>query len=269
MKIRDIEYQLRKSKERLSQQTTPYTTVRVLYGDPHARKWLWHSRDIVPFTSLKSKETAKTFSGSKMSSRLHHIKLAQSLPPRLLRFFARFPPAPFLFLNGSSITNGEPFQALTPNSAYSDTDTSTSESRSVSAESSLPYENPFRSTKHPVTNTWHDPVYSLRRQADLVKLAREYGVERLLPFTTKGTEERIRKRTEHGLRVKGTGEGQRVRGKWQERTMKSRLERRRQAMLEMPKLIQTWKQVRLTNISKFTKLTVKPAWPRSWMEEIP
>jgi len=68
-------------------------------------------------------------------------------------------------------------------------------------------------------------------------------VEELLPFTVKGTQERLRKREENGLRVKGTGVGQKVKGKEWERTLKGRLERRRQAMLEMPKMIQTWKEV--------------------------
>ena len=35
--------------------------------------------------------------------------------------------------------------------------------------------------------------------------------------------------------------GEKVRGRKWERTMKSRLERRRQAMLNMPKLIHEWK----------------------------
>ena len=94
-----------------------------------------------------------------------------------------------------------------------------------------------------MTGKWHDPVYSLRRQADLVKMARANGVEELLPYTIKGTEERIARRQEHGLRVKGTGVGQKVKGKLWERTMKGRLEKRRQAMLGMPKLVQQWKQV--------------------------
>jgi len=55
-----------------------------------------------------------------------------------------------------------------------------------------------------------------------VKLAREYGVESLLPFTVKKTEERIGRRLEFGLRVKGTGVGEKVRGKISERTLKSR-----------------------------------------------
>lgn len=134
--------------------------------------------------------------------------------------------------------------------------------------------SPFRAQKNPVTGKWHDPVFSLRRQAELVKLARQHGVEELLPYTVKGTEEKLRRRAENGLRVKGTGVGQRVKGKESERTLKGRyvlgillssfdlicplsmngrdvlltmlylrLEKRRQAMLEMPQMIQTWKEV--------------------------
>jgi large subunit ribosomal protein L25 len=62
----------------------------------------------------------------------------------------------------------------------------------------------------------------LRRQAELIKLAREHGVEELLPRSIKGAAEKQRKREEHGLRVKGTGVGQRVKGKEWERTLKGR-----------------------------------------------
>ena len=55
-----------------------------------------------------------------------------------------------------------------------------------------------------------------------MKLARQHGVEELLPYTIKGTEERLRRRQEKGLRVKGTGVGQRVKGKESERTLKGR-----------------------------------------------
>lgn len=47
-------------------------------------------------------------------------------------------------------------------------------------------------------------------------------MESLLPFTVKGTEEKLKKRLEMGLRVKGTGVGERVKGKIEERTLKSR-----------------------------------------------
>lgn len=145
-----------------------------------------------------------------MASTAKHIQLAQALPPRLTRFFARYPPA--AILPAASETTAE----------------------------SIP--NPFKSQKHPVTGKWHDPVFSLRRQADLVKLAQRHGVADLMPFSIKSPAERLRKREENGLRVKGTGAGQRVKGKESERQLKSKLEKRRQAMLEMPQMIQTWKE---------------------------
>lgn len=97
----------------------------------------------------------------------------------------------------------------------------------------------------------------------MVKLARAHGVEELLPFTVKGTDTRIQKRIEHGLRVRGTGVGQKVKGKIWERTMRNRLEDRKQAMLGMPQLIQDWKDVSKTLASKclalflFTFFTVE------------
>jgi large subunit ribosomal protein L25 len=151
-----------------------------------------------------------------------YVKLAETLPPRLLRFFTRYQP-----------------QRPAPSSIIP----SPGQSRPLEP-SSLP--NPFRSQKHPVTGRWQEPLYSLRRQADLVKLARAHGVEELLPPTNKGTQARIQKRAEHGLQVKGTGVGQRVKGKSWERTQKGRLNRRKQAMLQMPQMIHDWKQVSWT-----------------------
>jgi large subunit ribosomal protein L25 len=166
-----------------------------------------------------------------------YVKLAQSLPPRLLRFFARYPPAAF--------TNSAPASSISTslNTSPADPNASAEETTVADSPPSLPYRNPFQSQKHPATGKWHDPVFSLRRQADLVKMARTNGVEDLLPYTVKGTEERLIRRQEQGLRVKGTGVGQKVKGKLWERTQKGRLEKRRQAMLGMPKLVQTWKQV--------------------------
>ncbi|KAK0618218.1 hypothetical protein B0T17DRAFT_537272 [Bombardia bombarda] len=122
-----------------------------------------------------------------------HIQLALALPPRLRTFFARYPPA-------TIVPAGVPPEAV--KTAY---------------QEETP--NPFLPLKHPATGKWHDPKYSLRRQAELVKLAREHGVEELLPFTHKGTEERLRKRVELGLRVKGTGVGEHVKGHKHERQL--------------------------------------------------
>lgn len=125
------------------------------------------------------------------------VQLAKSLPPRLQTFLARYPSPSILPAGVDPETAKTPYQQDTP--------------------------NPFLPHKHPVTGVYHDPVYSLRRQAEMVKLARENGVEELLPFTPKGTLERLRKRVELGLRVKGTGVGQKVKGHKHERQMIAKL----------------------------------------------
>jgi len=166
-----------------------------------------------------------------------YIKLAQSLPPRLTRFFARYPSPAILGKSSTPLASASP-STNTPESSSVASSTGQIEVNTT-GEAFL---SPFKCHKHPVTGKWHDPVFSLRRQAELVKLARQHGVEGLLPFTVKGTAERVRRRVENGLRVKGTGIGQRVKGKESERTLKARLEKRRQAMLDMPQMIQNWKE---------------------------
>lgn len=122
-----------------------------------------------------------------------HVQLALSLPPRLRTFLARYPPASILPAGADPETHKTAYQEESP--------------------------NPFMPTKHPITGKWHNPKYSLRRQAELVKLAQEHGVEELLPFTRKLNEEKLRKRVELGLRVKGTGVGEKVKGHKHERTL--------------------------------------------------
>ena len=175
-----------------------------------------------------------------MATQVECVKLAQSLPPVLLRFFTRYPP----LLKSAANPTDTASSAITSRSTLP-SDPNANRDRSLYETSIAPSDlpNPFKSHKYPVTGRWHDPVYSLRRQADLVKLARAHGVEELLPYTVKGTHERTKRREEQGLQVKGTGVGQKVKGKQRERTMKGRLERRKQAMLEMPAMIQQWKQV--------------------------
>ncbi|KAG7292980.1 hypothetical protein NEMBOFW57_003025 [Staphylotrichum longicolle] len=156
-----------------------------------------------------------------------NIQLALALPTRLRTFLARYPPASILPAGANAETTKTAYQEEAP--------------------------NPFMPMKHPVTGRWHDPKYSLRRQAELVKMARDHGVEELLPFTNKGTETRLRKRVELGLRVKGTGVGQRVKGHKHERQLAVKMDKRRNAMLEMPNLIREWKKVGKRDWTKFPK----------------
>ena len=150
-----------------------------------------------------------------MATAQAHVKLARSLPQRLQRFFALNPP--------KSPSSSEP--PLPDQTA-------------PSINGKL---NPFMPHKHPKTGRWHPPIYSLRRQAELVKLAKQNGVEELLPNSAKSTQEREQRRLEHSGRLQEMGGN--VKGHIWERTLKGRLDKRRQAMLKMPQLVQEWKQV--------------------------
>jgi large subunit ribosomal protein L25 len=112
-------------------------------------------------------------------------------------------------------------------------------------QTSKEYPNPFLPVKNLKTGKWWSPKYSLRRQADLVKLAKKHGVEELLPIGRKSTIFKETRRMERGLAIKGTGIGQKVKGHKWERLMETKLEDRRKAMMEMPELIRSWKQVSL------------------------
>ncbi|KAL9096240.1 MAG: hypothetical protein Q9165_001763 [Trypethelium subeluteriae] len=176
--------------------------------------------------------------------REQHIAQARALPRRLLNFLRHNPhpviitqPAPTLSQSEAVETAGTT-SASDPNAPM----TTTHEAPSINSDPWAVF-NPFRPWKNPETGRWHEPVYSLRKQADLVKMARQRGLEDLLPPGKKSTADRERRTVEQGLRVKGTGAGQRVKGKLWERTIKGRLEKRRQAMLDMPRMIEKWKQV--------------------------
>jgi large subunit ribosomal protein L25 len=194
------------------------------------------------------------------------IELAKTLPPRLLRFFQRFPP-PQLFPTITQQIAATPADSTVSTPATVDAPTLTEATATTPEDVSFP--NPFLPTKNFTTGRWHGPVYGLRKQADLVKLANAHGVVDLLPWTIKKPGEKEARRIERGLAVKGTGEGQRVKGKLWERTLKGRLEMRRQAMLDMPRLIQEWKQVsRWMHWGVVGTTDSRTERTRSWVEEV-
>jgi large subunit ribosomal protein L25 len=102
--------------------------------------------------------------------------------------------------------------------------------------------NPFLPRKNYKTGHWAGPRIGLRRQAELVKLARQYEIEDLLPPGRKSTVFKQTRLLERGLRIKGTGEGQKVKGHKWERRMDATLDKRRKAMENMPAMIREWKQ---------------------------
>jgi large subunit ribosomal protein L25 len=133
------------------------------------------------------------------------VGLANSLPRPLKTFLARYPPPTLLGAPAKGAVGEAAVAAELPKTSYQ-----------------IDRPHPFRFWKNPATGKWQDPVYSLRRQADLVKMAKTHGVEELLPETIKGSEYKLARRVEHGLRVKGTGVGQRVKGHAHERHMLSK-----------------------------------------------
>ncbi|ESW97297.1 hypothetical protein KL918_000904 [Ogataea parapolymorpha] len=82
---------------------------------------------------------------------LSAVEAFEKLPLQLRNFFTRYPPSPF---------------------------------RQYASEQTLanaPDANPFIPNRHPVTGKVQEPVYSLRRQSDLYKLAYKFGVADLMP----------------------------------------------------------------------------------------
>jgi large subunit ribosomal protein L25 len=186
------------------------------------------------------------------------------LPQRLLNFFARYPPHIYsVKYTGASYPLARtvsrlPESRLPPSipddsssaAVASETSSTNPNEPSIESTATVPPSqpstgspNPFLPWKNPETGRWRGAVIGLRRQAELVKIAKKCGVEALLPPGRKSTEFKEQRILEKGLRVKGTGEGQKVKGHKWERTMNATLEKRRKAMEEMPEMIRLWKQV--------------------------
>ena len=175
-----------------------------------------------------------------MAATQSHIRLAQDLHPRLLRFFTRFPPST---ITGATQPSAAPVQIASNTSSMDPNATTTTTTAEPSDAPTYPRNrNPFLAFKNPSTGNWHAPHYSLRRQAELFKLAIAYDVLPLMPHSPKHPEIKEQKRIDNGLRVQGTGIGKKVKGKLWERTLKGRLAERTKAMEGMPEMIRQWKE---------------------------
>lgn len=199
------------------------------------------------------------------------------LPQRLVSFFRKFPPQLYSAkATGMTIpltkkaaklaaearsapgvskaVQAQPISYSPPPTQSTDDapDVETAEPQTISTPAALnpakQHLNPFLPRKLFTTGKWRGPQYGLRVQADLVKLARQFGVEELLPMGPKATAFKQQRLIEHGLRIRGTGVGQQVKGHKWERTQGARLEKRRQAMENMPALISEWKSVSMLQI---------------------
>ena len=203
---------------------------------------------------------------------------AVPLPTRLINFFARYPPklysAKFTGASypltkshpaspesqaSSSLLNPQPQIPLALSTSSEDPNNPSIERivsppLTISSLIKASNHNPFLPWKNPETGHWRGAAVPLRRQADLVKLAKKHGIEELLPPGRKSTEFKEQRILEKGLRVKGTGEGQKVKGHKWERTMNATLEKRRKAMEEMPEMIRLWKQVSSLDLRTYLRV---------------
>lgn len=187
------------------------------------------------------------------------------LPKRLMNFFAKYPPEQYsakytgaTYPLVKSIPRSPDQQAASSIiqtaseiPIASNTSSEDPNAPAIEASSTMPATaskaarappNPFLPMKNYVTGRWRGPACGLRVQADLVKLAKAHGVEALLPPGRKSTAFKEQRVLEQGLRVRGTGEGQKVKGHKWERRMGAKLDVRRKAMENMPEMIREWQQ---------------------------
>ena len=225
-------------------------------------------------------------------------QLIEGLPTRLRNFFAKFPPQHFSSLVTPRLPPPEGFEGQeesrdepsipSPEELRQNLPSPYTPSRDVRGyhkpdpwawspskailTAKEGYPNPFLPRKFFNGKRWVGPKYGLRKQADLVKMAKKYAVEPLLPPGKKSSEYKELRRAEKGLTIKGTGIGHKVKGHKWERTMETRLAERKKAMMEMPEMIRLWKQVSsslgglLLGGLLLTCMHTERAW--SWLEAL-
>jgi hypothetical protein len=171
-------------------------------------------------------------------------RLIANLPPKLLTFFTRYPPRnPSLrtlysqddkaFLIARKLHDFLPVEPTLhkPTAGISHN----SLGKPVSTVF-LPFQNPFKPSKDPRSGRFHAPRYSLRRQADLIKLALRFGVAELLPPSVKMNRLLYgKKRPMAGtLKPKGT---------FEERTRKDYVEKKQKSLEESLRVVAMRKMV--------------------------
>jgi large subunit ribosomal protein L25 len=120
-------------------------------------------------------------------------RLVSQLPPKLLNFFIKYPPRdPLIKTIYSSDDKAisiarklHDFQPVPPSLFQPLSSTHITAAGTERPIVYLPFRNPFKAHKDLRSGNFHGPVYSLRRQADLIKLAIRYGVVDLLPPSEK------------------------------------------------------------------------------------
>ena len=157
-------------------------------------------------------------------------RLVSLLPTKLLNFFVKYPPRnPAMRTIYSKEDKSlliarrlHDFQPVSPDLYTPMTGTTHTTQGTPIQTVYMPFQNPFKSTRDPRSGKFHAPRYSLRRQADIIKLAMRFGVAELLPPCAKTNRLLYgKKRPMAGtLRPKRTYE-ERTRGIYVEKKQKS------------------------------------------------
>jgi len=175
-------------------------------------------------------------------------RLVSLLPSKLLNFFIRYPPRnPTLRTiyaqDDKAISIAKKlhdFESV-PESLHKPIYTETKDSSGNPLPTVfLPFRNPFKPSRDPRSGRIHGPRYSLRRQAEIIKLAMRFGVADLLPPSEKMNKLLYgKKRPMAGtIRPKGT---------YEERTRTQYVEKKQKSIEESLRVVAMRKMVSLSS----------------------
>jgi large subunit ribosomal protein L25 len=123
----------------------------------------------------------------------HARRLVAILPPKLIKFFIRYQPrnpsVPTIYSKQDTslqiARRLHDFQPI-PSSLHTPVrETALNRFGKLRSRVFLPFQNPFSASRNARTGKYHPAKLSLRRQADIIKLAMRFGVEKLLPPSAK------------------------------------------------------------------------------------
>jgi large subunit ribosomal protein L25 len=171
-------------------------------------------------------------------------RLVSLLPPKLVNFFTRYPPRnPSLRTLYSKDDKSleiakrlHDFQPVSPDLHKPVTSPTQTPAGEITPTVFLPFQNPFKPTRDPRSGKIHAPRYSLRRQADIIKLGMRFGVAELLPPSPKMN------RLLHGKKRPMAGT-LKPKGTYEERTRQQYVEKKQKSLEESLRVVAMRKTV--------------------------
>jgi len=171
-------------------------------------------------------------------------RLVSLLPPKLIKFFIRYPPRnpairTVYSKEDKSILIAKHLHDFLPVPSSLHNPKSGVTNNSVGKPVStvfLPFQNPFKPSRDPRSGRFLGPRYSLRRQADIIKLGIRFGVAELLPPSAKMSKLFCGKKRP----MAGTLHPKRT---LEERTRESYVEKKQKTLEEALRIVQMRKAV--------------------------